>query len=83
MNTKQEWHDSEYGELPYKKAFMVDFKVTGLKNREDCAFLQYLLLTRQEIFRCHIDFFINTIHISYMLFSFTMLCISCLIACFK
>ncbi|MBU0636066.1 hypothetical protein KKE06_03500 [Candidatus Micrarchaeota archaeon] len=54
---KKEWNnDPVYGELPFKTVQKLAFKIEGLKDRDDAAFLQYQLLIKPEILRCHIEF---------------------------
>ena len=42
--------------LPFKKLTRLEFSISGLKNKEDAAALQYRLLLNDAIIRCHVDF---------------------------
>ena len=42
--------------LPFGKLVRLEFSVSGLKNKEDAAALQYRLLLNDAILRCHVDF---------------------------
>lgn len=53
----KEWNtDKTFGELPFKTLKKLEFSIEGLKTRDDAAFLQYRLLIKPEIIRCHIEF---------------------------
>lgn len=54
---KQEfWEHPIFGYIPFKKLTKVVFRVDGLKDRNEAAWLQYLLLKTDAVHLCHIDF---------------------------
>lgn len=48
--------DPIFGEQPFKILKKLEVKIEGMKKREEAASLQYQLLVRPEIIRCHIEF---------------------------
>jgi hypothetical protein len=54
---KKQWHEHKvFGEVPFKRLVKMVFKVEGMKNRNDAAFIQYNLLVLEEVHRAHIEF---------------------------
>lgn len=56
--TKAWNHSEKFGEIPFDKIILLKFKMgEGINTRDEAAFLQYNLLVKKEILRCHLDFF--------------------------
>ncbi len=59
---KQNWHETAFGEIPFKKVKLVAFEFSDPKarGREEIAWIQYNLLLNDNILQLHIDPFKKT-----------------------
>jgi hypothetical protein len=54
---EKKWNEHpELGELPFRSISKIELSINGLRNSDDAAFLQYQLLARPEIVRCHVEY---------------------------
>ncbi|MFH0714347.1 MAG: hypothetical protein V1847_01255 [Candidatus Diapherotrites archaeon] len=62
---EKKWIETKFGRAPFEKVKLLRFSVQGLKDRNDAATIQYQLLLKEFIIRCHIEFETGTGSVLY------------------
>lgn len=59
---KQDWHQTAFGRIPFRKVKLVTFKYADRRgrDRDEIAWIQYKLLLNDNILQLHIDPFKKT-----------------------